>query len=119
MSKKCPKCGLFSPDIAERCDCGFDFLTKRMATSYVKPFDPTILAERGMTVSQVGIRNIRLGAVLSVVGLMGGITLWLSTDALSGGGLRVIWWGGVVAGVALLFRGYGQYSRGKQSIDQA
>jgi hypothetical protein len=39
--------------------------------------------------------------------------MWLSTDSLTGGGLRIIWWGGVVAGVGLLFRGYGYYSRGR------
>ena len=36
MPKNCPKCGLSSPDIAERCDCGFDFLTKRVERSYVE-----------------------------------------------------------------------------------
>lgn len=25
MGRKCPRCGLFNPPEAERCDCGFDF----------------------------------------------------------------------------------------------
>ena len=24
---QCPKCGFFNPDSAQRCDCGFDFLS--------------------------------------------------------------------------------------------
>jgi hypothetical protein len=27
---KCPKCGLFSPDIAVQCDCGYDFAAGQM-----------------------------------------------------------------------------------------
>jgi|SRR5215475_11444852 len=114
MSKKCPKCGLFSPDIAERCDCGFDFLTKRVAASYSKPNDRGILAEQGLTVSEVGIRNIKRGAGILAIGLVGAVSVWLSTDTLTGGSLRIIWWGGIVAGLAVLSRGYGQYSRGKE-----
>ena len=26
---KCPQCGLFSPDSAQRCDCGYDFGTQQ------------------------------------------------------------------------------------------
>ena len=25
---KCPQCGLFNPDTAQRCDCGYDFETQ-------------------------------------------------------------------------------------------
>src|SRR5262245_38622216 len=28
----CPQCGLFSPDSAERCDCGYDFRTRQNPT---------------------------------------------------------------------------------------
>ena len=30
----CPKCGLINPDTAMRCDCGYDFKTGAMKTSY-------------------------------------------------------------------------------------
>jgi hypothetical protein len=36
MSQTCPRCRLLSPDSAMRCDCGFDFPTQTMATSYVQ-----------------------------------------------------------------------------------
>jgi hypothetical protein len=32
---KCPKCGLLSPNDAERCDCGYDFVAKAMRSSYL------------------------------------------------------------------------------------
>jgi hypothetical protein len=31
---KCSRCGLINPDFAQRCDCGFDFTTKAVETSY-------------------------------------------------------------------------------------
>jgi hypothetical protein len=33
--KDCPKCKLVNPDIAHRCDCGYDFPTGNMKPSYV------------------------------------------------------------------------------------
>lgn len=35
-SVQCSRCGLFSPDMAQRCDCGFDFETQTVQTSYLK-----------------------------------------------------------------------------------
>jgi len=31
---KCPRCGLFNPDTAQRCDCGYDFATKTVQKAY-------------------------------------------------------------------------------------
>lgn len=31
----CPRCKLISPPIAARCDCGYDFETKTVKTSYL------------------------------------------------------------------------------------
>lgn len=36
---ECPKCGLISPESAQRCDCGYDFVTD-------VPQKPTTVAER-------------------------------------------------------------------------
>jgi len=37
MSIECPRCRLWSPDSAQRCDCGFDFTSARVETSYLAP----------------------------------------------------------------------------------
>lgn len=37
MSTKCPRCGLWSPADALRCDCGWDFASSAMKASYVEP----------------------------------------------------------------------------------
>jgi len=33
---KCPNCRLINPDTALRCDCGYDFQSKRIEESYFK-----------------------------------------------------------------------------------
>jgi hypothetical protein len=33
--KDCPKCKLVNPDTAERCDCGYDFPSGTMQSSYL------------------------------------------------------------------------------------
>lgn len=37
MAKDCPKCRLINPPSARRCDCGFDFLSKTVEDSYLRP----------------------------------------------------------------------------------
>jgi hypothetical protein len=34
--KNCPRCGLTNPSTAQRCDCGFDFLSKSVEKPYFK-----------------------------------------------------------------------------------
>jgi hypothetical protein len=38
----CPHCSLANPDGAQRCDCGWDFISSRMKTTLLSPSDPTI-----------------------------------------------------------------------------
>jgi hypothetical protein len=33
----CPNCGLINPQDAQRCDCGYDFASRSMRESYLKP----------------------------------------------------------------------------------
>jgi hypothetical protein len=35
--QNCPKCGLVNPPTAQRCDCGWDFVSRRQARSYLEP----------------------------------------------------------------------------------
>jgi Flp pilus assembly protein TadB len=32
----CPRCGLVNPDTAERCDCGYDFQSKKVEKPYFR-----------------------------------------------------------------------------------
>ena len=44
---KCPVCGLFNPDSAQRCDCGYDFQSGKLKKSYVKPEErPFVTSEK-------------------------------------------------------------------------
>jgi hypothetical protein len=35
--KDCPKCGLVNPPTAQRCDCGWDFVSRQQEQSYLEP----------------------------------------------------------------------------------
>jgi hypothetical protein len=35
MPKDCPKCGLINPTEAERCDCGYDFVSRKVERPYL------------------------------------------------------------------------------------
>jgi len=35
-SKSCPKCRLVNPPEAERCDCGWDFVSEKQERSYLQ-----------------------------------------------------------------------------------
>ena len=37
---QCPKCRLFNPPEAQRCDCGFDFESASMQRSFLNPENP-------------------------------------------------------------------------------
>lgn len=36
-SQKCPQCGLVNPPEAQRCDCGWDFMSQRQEKTYLEP----------------------------------------------------------------------------------
>ena len=113
-SQECPSCGLLSPSIAERCDCGFDFATKRIASSYARPNDENIQETHGMTVAQVGLRNIETGVTFMIVGVVVGVAIGIATDGLTQGRLVLLPWGAAVGGLGIACRGIGQYRRGKK-----
>jgi hypothetical protein len=48
----CPKCGLLNPPSAQRCDCGYDFIAKRVKPSYL-----TQDAAKGSQTGSSGLRQ--------------------------------------------------------------
>ena len=43
---RCPKCGLFNPESAQRCDCGYDFVSKTMKESYMGTPKPAVAPDK-------------------------------------------------------------------------
>ena len=48
--KRCPKCRLFNPPEAERCDCGWDFATGTQQQSYLPKKPVPVAATVGVGV---------------------------------------------------------------------
>ncbi len=62
---QCPRCGLFSPDTAQRCDCGYDFEAKTLQKAYFKRELPSQF--RGYAIFVV-ILNIIVGVIALAAG---------------------------------------------------
>lgn len=79
---KCPRCGLFNPDTAQRCDCGYDFETCSVKSAYFKQELPR---EFKTYLILAVTYNVLAGAVAIASGDVARILL---AGAWSG----VIWW---------------------------
>ena len=115
MAKRCLVCSLYNPESAQRCDCGWDFAEKRVERSYANPRDPENVAERGMTLAEVGARNMKRGAG-AVLGGVAGLTFLFYSVNVENSGIGVfhgLWMlAAVIAGgVGLLIRGLRQRSK--------
>ncbi len=66
MARDCPKCGLINPETAQRCDCGYDFVSRTMKESYLGPKD-----QRALSTLTSG--DIAICVFLPVVGIIMGI----------------------------------------------
>ena len=60
LAKDCPTCGLINPSEAQRCDCGYDFETRRMQRSYLRPKQ----AARTVAIGAVGIGTVFVALAL-------------------------------------------------------
>ena len=52
-AKRCPSCGLVNPELAVRCDCGYDFSTARIEKSDISRKQGAELAQRAFVLSVV------------------------------------------------------------------
>ena len=99
MAQKCPRCGLFSPKEAVRCDCGYDFATKTVQASYLVSHvlekhggEAKIIQESSRTKIRVGVLLLALAAFITIGSLVAGGNLYF-------------WGGAVLWGALLLSRG--------------
>ena len=60
----CPRCGLVNPETAQRCDCGYDFISK----SVEKPY---FTSSPNTTLSRIAIRAQVVALILA-----GGAVIW-------------------------------------------
>ena len=71
----CPRCTLFNPDTAVRCDCGFDFSTASLATVRQELAESQRLAVRG------AVRGLLLGIGAVALSLVSRMTIGTSGDS--------------------------------------
>ncbi len=79
---KCPKCGLINPESAIRCDCGYDFESKSIKSSYLSTKEQQQIkeAQKGdlYAAAKIGINKgvvggiimISIAAIMFIVGKM-------------------------------------------------
>ena len=82
MSQRCPRCRIFNTEHAVRCDCGYDFTTKRVEPG---TRDAKILLDSARADIQSGLALLALAGTFIVLSLLVerktpalpvGLTLW-------------------------------------------
>ena len=99
----CPNCRLVNPPAAERCDCGYDFATKSLKSSYiVGSTDVSSLATE--VIRGLGRRDLMVGGAWLGVGLLATIGSY-AFAATQADHSYVVAYGAIVVGVVRLGRG--------------
>jgi hypothetical protein len=111
MSQQCPRCGLFNPPAAARCDCGYDFASKSVKASYLLAHAIEKHGGEAKIIEQASRSQIRTGIVLLVVSAV------VTGGSLLAGGNVYFWGGATMFGALLLYRGVRQ--RGQRTLDRA
>lgn len=109
MSQECPRCRLLNPDEALRCDCGYDFASRRVEQSYLLAH---VLKKHGgaeQIVENAARTKIRTGSIALALAATVSIAGYL-TD-----GRVVFLRGAFVVGALLLYRGLRQ--RRQRALD--
>jgi len=108
---KCPNCGLINPETAERCDCGYDFLTGIMKESYLSE-GSEISGQQYKYTSirrKTGKRNMLFGAFCCIGGILVTSISYNAAASDSSDGHYIIPWGAIAFGAILFFKGVYQY----------
>lgn len=99
----CPNCRLVNPPAAERCDCGYDFGTKSLKSSYLAGSrDAADLATE--VVRALGRRDLMVGGAWLSFGLLATIGSF-AFAATQGDRSYFVAYGAIIVGVIRLARG--------------
>ena len=99
----CPNCRLVNPPSAQRCDCGYDFATKSLKSSYLADSrDISDLAMEG--VRALGRRDLMVGGLWLAFGVLATIGSYAFASTQGGKGY-VVAYGAIAVGVIRLARG--------------
>jgi len=99
----CPNCRLVNPPAAERCDCGYDFATKSLKSSYLATSrDASDLATE--VVRALGRRDLMVGGAWLGFGILATIGSY-AFAATQGDRSYFVASGAIVVGVLRLARG--------------
>lgn len=102
MSYQCPRCGLFSPDGAIRCDCGYDFTTKTVQSSYLVADTMRKYGGERKLAEHTARNNIRTGVISLAVAAAVAVMSYI------GNGKPALFGGALTVGSVLLYRGLRQ-----------
>ena len=99
----CPNCRLVNPPAAERCDCGYDFATKSLKSSYLADSrDAPALATE--VVRALGRRDLMVGGAWLGLGVLVTIASY-AFAATQGDRSHFVASGAIIVGVIRLGRG--------------
>jgi hypothetical protein len=109
---QCPKCRLINPPSAERCDCGYDFATKSVKSSYLQgPSGESALVAD--IVRAVGRRDLSIGGAWLGLGAVATVATYVY--AASHGGTYVVAYGAMAVGLIRVLRGLYRTQTGRPS----
>ena len=92
--RKCPRCGLLSPDKSLRCECGFHFDID----------DEAAVRREHEQWRQSARAHLVGGLVLVILGIVTSLVSYF--QAVEKGGSHFVWTGVMICGVVLAIRSY-------------
>jgi hypothetical protein len=87
-SKQCPKCRLYNPSEAMRCDCGYDFASGTVRQSYVLADSIQKHGAEG-ALARVGQTDVRFGMSLMILAVIAAVALTVVFAAMGERGVAV------------------------------
>ena len=79
MNQECPRCGLWSPEEASRCDCGYDFETCTVQSSYLDSHGPHQRVSVTNGLSESARTDIIRGTLILIIAALGRIAEYLAS----------------------------------------